>query len=64
MTPVITSMKRVRIRKSPKMLIICLHPYLTGRPSRSKALDDFLSYIKEFALSAALNSKPTIRKMK
>ena len=35
-------------KKSPKMLIICLHPYLTGRPSRSKALDDFLNYIKDF----------------
>ncbi len=34
--------------KSPKMLIICMHPYLTGRPSRSKALDDFLNYIKDF----------------
>ncbi len=35
-------------KKSPKMLIICLHPYLTGRPSRSKALDDFLNYIKDY----------------
>lgn len=34
--------------KSPKMVIICMHPYLTGRPSRSKALDDFLCYIKNF----------------
>ena len=34
--------------KSPKMVIICMHPYLTGRPSRSKALDDFLGYIKNF----------------
>jgi hypothetical protein len=30
------------------MLIICMHPYLTGRPSRSKALDDFLTYIKNY----------------
>ena len=35
-------------KKSPRMLIICLHPYLTGRPSRSKALDDFLTYIKDY----------------
>jgi len=35
-------------QKRPQMLIICMHPYLTGRPSRSKALDDFLNYIKDF----------------
>jgi len=35
-------------KKRPQMLIICMHPYLTGRPSRSKVLDDFLTYIKDY----------------
>jgi len=34
-------------KQRPKMCIICLHPYLTGRPSRSKALDDFLTSIQD-----------------
>lgn len=31
-----------------EMMLICLHPYHVGRPSRAKALDDFLAHIRQF----------------
>lgn len=31
-----------------ELMLIALHPYHVGRPSRAKALDDFLSYVETF----------------
>lgn len=34
--------------QSPQMFILTLHEYLSGRPSRSRPLDNFLSYMRGF----------------
>lgn len=34
--------------REPRMLIICMHPLLTGRPSRAKILDEFIGQIKNY----------------
>ena len=33
----------------PQLFTLCLHPYIIGRPSRSKALDTLLTHIKQFS---------------
>lgn len=35
-------------KRTPKMMIICCHPYVTGRPSRARVYDEFLTYLEGF----------------
>jgi peptidoglycan/xylan/chitin deacetylase (PgdA/CDA1 family) len=35
--------------KRPQLFTLCLHPYIIGRPSRSKALDTLLAHIRQFS---------------
>jgi hypothetical protein len=37
-----------RSAERPVMLPLVAHDFITGRPFRSKALDDFIAYAKQF----------------